>query len=98
MALSTVFNSDGVAFTGATVDFGPFTLLGGRYAFGTSAPDTSIALQVLMPDGTTYQNASVALVAAGFATYDLPPGTYKFDIVTTAAVQAFLVRVPYRAA
>jgi hypothetical protein len=98
MALSTIFNSDGVAFTGATVDFGPFTLLGGRYAFGTSAPDTTIALQVLMPDGTTYQNAATPIAAAGFQTYDLPPGSYKFDIVTAAAVQAFLVRVPYRAA
>ena len=98
MALSTKFNNDGVAFTGATADFGPFTLLGGRYAFGTSAPDTSIALQVLMPDGSTYQNASTPVAAAGFQTFDLPPGTYLFDIVTTAAVQAFLVRVPYRAA
>jgi hypothetical protein len=92
---------DGLTFTGAVGNVGPFTILGGKYLFFATAAGTSNALQTLMPDGSTFQSvgASTSLTtSAGSALVDLPPGKYQFAIVTVSAVQGGLVRVPYRAA
>jgi hypothetical protein len=91
---------DGVSFTGLSADTAAFYVLGGRYAVAVDATfgGGSVTLQILMPDGTTYVSILPAFTAAGAATVDLPPGSYKFDIVTATAVQGFVVRVPYRAA
>ena len=87
---------DGFSFTGLSADSGPYTLLGGRYAVGVTATfgGGSIALQTLFPDGTTYVNCIPAFTAEGLAIVDLPPGSYKLDIVTATAVQGFVIRVP----
>lgn len=94
--------NDGFTFTGATSDVGPYTILGGKYLFFASAAGTSNALQMLMPDGSTYQavggSGTALTTSAGNATVDLPPGKYKFAITTVSAVQGGLVRIPYRAA
>jgi len=98
--VALIFNNDGLAFTANTDNPASFTLLGGRYDFATSATFSggNIGVQVLMPDGTTYLAVHTALTAAGTVVLDLCPGTYKINIVTATSVQAFLVRVPYRAA
>jgi hypothetical protein len=89
---------DGVTYTGARTanTVGPFTLLGGKYVFGTSAPSTSTTLEILMPDGSTYQPFIAAVTAAGFTMVDLPPGTYEIIFTATGDVQGFVIKVPYR--
>lgn len=92
---------DGFTFTGATANVGPYPLLGGKYLFFASAAGTSTELDMLMPDGTSYQAVSTATTlttSAGVAPVDLPPGSYRFTITTVSAVQGGLVRIPYRAA
>lgn len=101
MALTLNDYKDGVTFTGATGNVGPFTILGGKYLFFASAAGTSDELDMLMPDGSTYQAVSTATTlttSAGAAPVDLPPGSYRFTITTVSAVQGGLVRIPYRAA
>jgi hypothetical protein len=92
---------DGVTFTGATGNVGPFSVLGGKYLFFATAAGTSNALQTLMPDGSTFQSVGASTnltTSAGTAVVDLPAGTFRFTIVTVSAVQGGLVRIPYRAA
>lgn len=91
---------DGFKVTDASADVGPYTVLGGRYALMASATwgGGTVTLQALMPDGSTYINIASPLTADGAQLVDLPPGSYKLDIVTATAVQASLVRVPFRAA
>jgi len=90
---------DGVNFL-AGDSLAAFTLLGGRYAFGIAATfgGGTVALQQLFPDGTTYVNAATPLTTSGQQILDLPPGTYKINVVTATNVQGFVARVPYRAA
>lgn len=68
---------------------------GGRYqvtvlgtGFGT------ITFQQLGPDGATYLNVDNDYVANSGWVYDLPPGTYKFVVVTTTVVSLSVARVP----
>lgn len=76
-----------------------FTLMGGKYAVAVVATwNTSgtVGLQVLGPDGSTYLSVSAAtdFSADGFATVDLPHGTYKFVIDTATGVSAGVARTP----
>jgi len=88
---------DGVSFTAAkTADtIGPFVLLGGKYVWGTSAPSTSTTLDILMPDGSTWQPFIAAVTAAAMTMLDLPAGTYKIIFTDTTGTQGFVARVPY---
>jgi len=93
--------NDGFTFTGAVSDVGPYSLLGGKYLFFASAAGTSNKLQMLLPDGSTYQDVGTSTsltTSAGTAPIDLPPGRYKLAITTVSGVQGGLVRIPYRAA
>lgn len=76
----------------------PFRLNGGVYVLGASATfgGGSVGLQMLLGDGVTYVAALTALTAAGISppAY-LPPGTYRFVIVTATAVVADVTRVPF---
>jgi hypothetical protein len=95
------FSGDGFGATGATNNdvVGPYYLLGGRYALiGYSSGTYSVQLAALTLDSTNYMNLTAAASTA-FATFDLPPGSYKITCgasMTTGNVA--LVRVPYRAA
>jgi len=96
MAATVTDSKDGVSYAGAlTADAIVFTLLGGKYSWGTSAPSTSTTLEVLMPDGSTYQAVVAAVTAAGVQALDLPPGTYKIIFTATGAVTGFVQRIPY---
>lgn len=99
MALATVDTKDGVSWSGAvTASPVTFLLLGGRYMYAASAADTTQALQVALPDGTTFipvGSTTNLTTAAGTAVVDLPAGTYKAVFVTVTAVQGFVQKVPY---
>jgi hypothetical protein len=99
MAAPTTDYKDGWIATGKTNDQTiEFTLLGGKYAlFGFSSGTYSVQLFVLTADGTNYM--AVAAATTAYATYDLPPGSYRVTVgaaFTTGNVS--LIRVPYRAA
>lgn len=82
--------------------FGPLLVTGGRYllqAHSASWGGGSLDVQVLGPDGSTYVSVSPLygashLTADGAIYYDLPPGTYQFDLATTTAANVNLARVP----
>ena len=92
--------TESVLFTSALP--GPFTLKGGRYLFSVTATfgGGSVALQGLLPDGTTFATVpdvagnAVSLTAAGWKTVDLTPGQYKITIVTATSVLANATSVP----
>lgn len=91
---------EAIAFTTAAP--GPLALHGGRYLFGVTATfgGGSVALQSLLPDGTTYATVpdiagnAVSLTAAGWKTVDLAPGQYKIAITTATSVAARASSVP----
>ena len=87
---------DGVNFT--DYESTPFTLLGGQYVFGIKATfgGGSVALQMMMPDGSSYINAADPLTADGTQVIVAPPGTYRVNAVTAVNIQGFLVPVPVR--
>ncbi len=67
---------------------GPFVLRGGQYAVTVIATwgGGSVTLQRLADDGSTYVTALTAFSANGYATVNLPSGTYQFTIATATAV------------
>lgn len=90
---------NGVSFSGLSATPAAFTVLGGLYAFAVAATfgGGNVDLQMLMPDGTTYESVLTTVVTAnGQRLVDLPPGTYKVVITTATAVQGSLIRVPYQ--
>lgn len=97
MTFATQDFKDGVQYSGALTanTVGPFTLLGGKYAWGTTGASTSQTFSIIMPDGTTLLTVSTITTAATYATFDLPRGSYEITFVATSAVQGFLVKIPY---
>lgn len=93
---------DGVSYTGALTANSPITfrILGGKYFYYASAPSTSSALNILLPDEATYVAVSSSTTgttsAVGPVMIDLPAGSYEIVLVATGAVQGFLVKIPYQ--
>ena len=91
---------DGFTITGApSATYGPYTLLGGQYFFTTTAAGTSVALQYLQPDGSTYTAVGTTTsftTSAGNAVVSLPPGAYHVVVVTASAIAFALIRIPTR--
>jgi hypothetical protein len=73
-----------------------FSLKGGTYGLTVSATfgGGSVQLQVQSLDGSTWINAGAAIVANGFVSQALPPGTFRLAITTAVAVYAALTSVP----
>jgi hypothetical protein len=92
MATST----DAVSFSNISATTAAFSLRGGRYAVMANATGSgTMGLQMLSPDGSTFVAVHTAFAAVtGFATVDLPPGTYKFVLATFTAVYASICRIP----
>lgn len=72
-----------------------FTLRGGQYALTATASwgGGSATLQRLAPDGTTYVTCLTALTVDGYATVNLPSGTYRLAVATATALYADLVSI-----
>lgn len=85
-----VFSFSNIAATPAS-----FILRGGNYGLTVSAVfgGGNVALQRLTPDGSTYVTVITALTAAGYASANLPNGTYRLSITTATAVYADVVSI-----
>ena len=93
MAINPLLNGS-VSFSNIAATTAAFTLRGGVYnitiistGFGT------VTLQRLAPDNATYVTCLTAFAAAGYATVQLPPGTYKVAIGTTTAVYIDIIAI-----
>lgn len=89
---------DRKAFSNISASTAAFTLRGGNYAIQVTATwgGGSVKLQRLSLDGTTYTSVSTTstdFTADGFATVNLPNGTYKLIIATASAIYAEIVSV-----
>jgi hypothetical protein len=71
-----------VTFSNVAATQGPFTLRGGDYAVAAAGTITSVKLQTLGGDGSTYVDVMSALTGSGLTTnLSLPAGTYQLAIV-----------------
>jgi hypothetical protein len=85
-----------VAFSNISSTPAPFTLRGGSYgvsAHSSSWGGGSATLQRLAPDGSTYVTVLTAFSADGYASANLPAGTYQLAIATVTAVYADIVGI-----
>jgi len=99
MATSDYKNGLSATNVAASATIGPFTLLGGRYGMVLSDTGTANAsLKIMSPDGQFVPvGASTTFSAAGYATIDLPAGTFQIVFgsgITLGAVS--FVPIPYR--
>lgn len=85
-------------FTNIAATTASFALRGGQYAVDVIATfgGGSVTLQKLAADGSTYVTALTAFTAAGYATVNLPSGTYRVAIATATAayVQVTSIAIP----
>src|SRR5579872_3874109 len=97
MALSFSDYRDGIVYQGATAStIGPFHLQGGKYFLYGSAADTTNTLDILLPDGSTYQAVDSETTTAFSKMIDLPAGQFKIVTNSSTAVQGGLVKIPYQ--
>jgi hypothetical protein len=87
--------TEAIVFKNIGASTAAFALRGGRYAIAANASGAgSMGLQMQGEDGTTFIPVHTAFATvAGFATVDLPPGTYKFVLATFTAVFASICRI-----
>lgn len=88
------WNTDEViVFKNVSATQGPFTLRGGNYGITVHATfgGGSVTLQRLAPDGSTFVTVVTAFTADGFASANLPSGTYQIAIATATAVYVDVV-------
>lgn len=88
------WNTDEVqSFSNISATTAGFTLRGGAYGITVHATfgGGNVVLQRLSPDGSTYVNVITALTADGYASSNLPSGTYRIAVTTATAVYVDVV-------
>lgn len=82
-------------FSNISATTATFTLRGGQYGVMVNATfgGGSVTLQRLSLDGSTYVTVLTAFSAAGYATVNLPSGTYRLTIATATAVYAEVLSI-----
>lgn len=80
----------GTRIANTSTSSGAFDLEAGQYGVTVNATfgGGSVTLQKLSHDGATYVTCLAAFTAAGYATVNLPRGTYRFTVATATAVYA----------
>ncbi len=86
---------ENIVFTNISANTAAFTLRGGNYGVTVSATfgGGNIALQRLAADASTYVTVVTAFTAAGYASANLPSGTYRLAVTTATAVYADVVSI-----
>ncbi len=87
----------GWQFKNTSTSTSGFDVVAGKYAAQVVATfgGGTVKLQRLSADASTYVSVSSTtdFSAAGFATVDLPQGTYRFTVATATGVYAELVPI-----
>lgn len=86
----TTAGSESVTFSNIAATTASFDLHGGQYGVMVSATFSSgsVTLQRLALDLTTYVTVLTAFSANGYATVNLPSGTYRLTVATATAIYA----------
>lgn len=86
---------ENISFSNISANTAAFTLRGGNYGITVTATfgGGSVTLQRLAPDGTTYVTVVTAFTAAGYASANLPSGTYRLAVATATGVYADVVSI-----
>lgn len=81
------------SFSNISANTGNFVLRGGNYGLTCHATfgGGSISLQRLAPDNATFVTVITALTADGYASANLPSGTYRLAITTATGVYCDVV-------
>lgn len=89
---------DAQSFSDIAASTAAFTLKGGYYMVAAIATwsSGSVELQALGPDGSTWLSLPTALklTANGMIAGYLPPGQYRFTVVTSTAIYCSVAGVP----
>ena len=87
--------ADGIFLSNASASSAATSLVGGLYGILATASwgGGSVTLQALAGDGSTYITVLPAFTADGFATLDLPAGSYRLTVSTATAIYASVVRI-----
>lgn len=82
-------------FSNISASTAAFALRGGQYGVMVNATfgGGSVTLQRLSLDGSTYVTVLTAFTAAGYASVNLPSGTYRLTIATATAVYAEVLSI-----
>lgn len=91
-----MFNTvENVVFSNIAATPASFVLRGGQYAVTVLATfgGGSVALQRLAADNATYVTCLTPFTAAGYATVNLPSGTYRLLVATATAIYVDVVSV-----
>lgn len=84
-----------IEFSGISATPASFVLRGGQY--GVTAKGTwgggSLTLQRLAKDGSSYVTCLTAFSADGYASVNLPSGTYRLLIATATAIYVDVVAI-----
>ena len=90
-------NWDSQTFTNISADTEVFNLAGGEYGKSVVATweSSSVTLQILAADESTWLTAATPSTANGFETADLPPGQYRFHVASATAVYVAINGIPY---
>jgi microcystin-dependent protein len=90
--------TDARSFSNIAASTAAFSLAGGQYGVDCIATfgGGSVKLQRLGADGSTYLSVSSGtdFSANGYASVDLPAGSYRFTVATATAIYAGIVRIP----
>lgn len=89
-----IWNSvENFAFKNISATPAAFVLRGGNYGLTCHATwgGGNVALQRLSPDGTTYITVITALTTDGYASANLPSGTYQLAVTTATAIYCDVV-------
>jgi hypothetical protein len=91
-----MFNSiENKKFSNISATPAAFTLRGGQYGVTVHATwgGGSVTLQRLAVDGATYVTCLTAFTADGYASVNLPSGTYQLGVATATGVYVDLVAI-----
>lgn len=82
-------------FSNISATTSPFILRGGNYGLTCHATfgGGNIALQRLATDGSTFVTVITALTADGYASANLPSGSYRLAITTATGVYCDVVAI-----
>lgn len=87
---AATWSTDNKTFTNLSASSSAFHLFGGQYAVTVHATfgGGSVTLQRQAADGSTMVTCLTAFTADGYATVNLPAGTYQLTIATATGVYA----------